>query len=512
MRIGRVSAVRVLLNLVPFVASFAASTFSPTLAYSQALSLLQSGTRYAGTTTPGYNGDFGSATTVSLNTPSYIVFDANGNQYISDTQNNCVRKIDPSGSMSTVAGLAVSGKGDTCSTASNPTPTPPQGLYQPTGLAIDSANNLYIADSKHNCVRKLSSGTTGVASLTTVAGTCGSPTSASTTPSPNGLALDSANNLYISIQDTETLPTVSTYQVLEQAPGSSPCVIAGAPSAQVPNACPGLSGSVALNAPSGLAIDAVGDLFIADTGNNCVREVAGLATYNTAAGRCSNDNSGNPATALNQPYGLAFSPTQTILITQAGLNNVVNYVLGSGSLSLAAGLANGASGPYSPSQDGAPAVGTPLNTPRGITADRLGNFFLADSGNGIARELNSNIIFPTTPVGGSSATEPLTFQVNQAVNLSASAGSDFIITSSTCNGPFTPATPGATPTTCQVFVRFTSNSPGPAQHPPQIGRFHLRKYLLPGAAGQRDRFTQRLHSRDSKNCRCLSGRSSCHSG
>ena len=174
MRIGRLSGVKVLLNLV----SFAASTLSPTLAYSQALSLLQSGTRYAGTTTPGYNGDFGSATTVSLNTPSYIVFDSNGNQYISDTQNNCVRKIDTSGSMSTLVGLAVSGKGDTCSTASNSTPTPSQGLYQPTGLAIDSSNNLYIADSKHACVRMLANGAVGVAALTTIAGTCGSATSA----------------------------------------------------------------------------------------------------------------------------------------------------------------------------------------------------------------------------------------------------------------------------------------------------------------------------------------------
>ncbi len=453
---GRLSGVKVLLSLV----SFAASTLSPTLAYSQALSLLQSGTRYAGTTTPGYNGDFGSATTVSLNTPSYIVFDSNGNQFISDTQNNCVRKIDPSGSMSTVAGLAVSGKGDTCSTASNSTPTPSQGLYQPTGLAVDSANNLYIADSKHNCVRKLSSGATGVAALTTVAGTCGASTSASATPSPNGLTLDSANNLYIAIQGTETLPSVSTYQVLQQAPGSSPCVIAGAPSTQVPNACPGLVGSITLNAPSGLAIDAMGDLFIADTGNNCVRQVAGLATYKTAAGVCSNDGTGSSATALNNPYGLAFSPTQSLLITQAGLNNVVTYVLGSSSLSLAAGLANGASGPYSPTQDGTPAVGTPLNAPRGITADAFGNFFLADTGNGIARELNSNIIFPTTPIGGSSATMPLTFLVNQAVNLSAASGPDFIITSNTCTGSLSPSTSSATPTTCQVFVRFTPTRPG----------------------------------------------------
>src|ERR1700736_1106698 len=233
MRINCLSGVRVLFNLVSFVAS----TLAPPVAYSQALTLLQSGTRYAGTITPGFNGDFGSATTVSLNTPSYIVFDSHGNQYLSDTQNNCVRKIDPSGSMSAVVGLAVSGQGDTCSTASNPTPTFSQGLYQPTGLAVDSSNNIYIADSKHNCIRMLANGASGVASLTTVAGTCGS--AASSTPNPDGLVLDASNNLYISIQDTEVLPTVSTYQVLRQAPGASLCVMAGSPPTLVSHSRPG---------------------------------------------------------------------------------------------------------------------------------------------------------------------------------------------------------------------------------------------------------------------------------
>src|SRR5260370_24539339 len=321
MRINRMSGVRALFNLVSFVAS----TLAPTFAYSQALTLLQSGTRYAGTITPGFNGDFGSATTVSLNTPSYIVFDSQGNQYISDTQNNCVRKIDPSGSMSTVVGLAVSGQGDTCSTASIPTPTPSQGLYQPTGLAVDSSNNLYIADSKHNCVRMLANGSAGVTALATVAGTCGS--AASTTPSPNGLVLDASNNLYISIQDTEALPAVSTYQVLRQVLKASPCVMAGPPSALVPNTCSGISGSVVLNAPSGLAINGMGDLFIADTGNNCVRQIANLATYKTAVGQCSNDSSGNPATALNKPYGLTFSPTQSLFITETSPDNVVSSIL-----------------------------------------------------------------------------------------------------------------------------------------------------------------------------------------
>src|SRR5260370_2098184 len=143
MRINRMSGVRALFNLVSFVAS----TLAPTFAYSQALTLLQSGTRYAGTITPGFNGDFGSATTVSLNTPSYIVFDSQGNQYISDTQNNCVRKSDPSCSMSTVAGLAVSGQADTCSTASNPTPTPSHALYQPTRLRSATSNTRFISAS-----------------------------------------------------------------------------------------------------------------------------------------------------------------------------------------------------------------------------------------------------------------------------------------------------------------------------------------------------------------------------
>jgi MBG domain (YGX type)/Bacterial Ig-like domain (group 3)/NHL repeat len=474
MRINRLCGVRVLFNLVSFVAS----TLAPTLAYSQALTPVQSGTRYAGTITPGFNGDFGSATTVSLNTPSYIVFDSHGNQYISDTLNNCVRKIDPSGSMSTLVGLAVSGKGDTCSTSSNSTPTPSQGLYQPTGLAVDSSNNLYIADSKHNCIRMLANGSAGVTALRTVAGTCG--VAASSTPNPNGLVLDASNNLYISIQDTEVFPAVNTYQVLRQAPGASLCIMAGAPSTLVPNACAGITGSILLNAPSGLTINGMGDLFIADTGNNCVRQVANLATYKTAVGLCSNDSSGNIATALNKPYGLTFSPTQSLFITETSPDNVVSYVLGSSSLTIAAGLPNGAAGPYSPTQDGNSALSTPLNAPRGIAVDSFGNFSLADSGNSIARKLSSNIIFPTTPVGSASSTMPLTFVVNQSVNLSAVSGPDFSITSNTCSGALSPAAPGATPNTCQVFVRFTPTRPGLRSAPVKLTDSISGKTILQG--------------------------------
>src|SRR5260370_18853260 len=236
--------------------------------------------------------------------------------------------------------------------------------------------------------------------------------------------------------------------------------MAGPPSSLVPNTCTGITGSVVLNAPSGLAINGTGDLFIADTGNNCVRQVANLATYKTAVGHCSNDSSGNPATAMNNPYGLTFSPTESVCITETSADNVVSYILGSSTLTIAAGLPNGASGPYSPTQDGNSALSAPLNAPRGLAVDSFGNFSLADSGNSIARKLNSNIIFPSTPVGSQSATMPLTFVINQNVNLSATSGPAFTITSTTSTGAFNPAPAGAIPNTCQLFIRFTPTRPG----------------------------------------------------
>jgi hypothetical protein len=455
MRNHHLPGVRVFCHMVSLVAL----VFAPALVNGQAVTLVQSGARFAGSGASGFNTDFGSATTVDL-TPSNLAFDSLGNQYVSDAANNCVRKITPTGSISTIVGLAVGGSGDTCNIFNNSTPTPTEGLYQPTGLAVDSSNNLYIADSKHNCIRELPNGDIGVASLTTVAGTCGS--SPSTTPSPSGLAIDSSNNLYIAIHDIEATPALSTYQVLRLLPSSALCVMAGSPSALVPSTCAGVTSNVVLKAPSGIALDATGDLLIADTGNNCVREVAGLTTQQTAVGQCSNDLTGNPATALNSPENLAFSATQFLFITEANAtaNNVVSYALGSSTLTIVAGLPDGTPGPYNTTQDGKSALSTPLNAPLGIAVDTLGNYYVADSANFIIRKFSSSILFPPTNVGSPSPSLPVTFAISQNVNLTAAAGADFRITSSTCTGPLTATAPGTPPLTCQVFVSFNPTKPG----------------------------------------------------
>ena len=431
----------------------------PSISFGQTVSLVHNSNRYAGTGSAGFSGDYGAATTVTLNAPSYIAFDSNGNQYLSDTLNNCVRKIDTAGNITTVAGLANSGQPDTCNTSSNNTPSTAEGLYHPTGLAIDSSNRLYIADSMHNCIRALASGSTGVSSLTTVAGTCTSTPTTSVTPAPNGLATDLNNNLYIALQDL----TNSVNQVVRHASAdaaTSVCYLAGQASTNVTVPCSGITNGVKLSGPSGLAIDISNNLYIADTGNNCIREVAALTTQRTAVGQCLNDGTGTAETTLGSPYGLAISPTQALLITETHPDNVVRFIPGTAALTLVAGLPNGVAGPYLMSQDGQSALNAPLNSPRGITFDSSAHIFLADSLNNIARELSDNMQFSNTPVGSQSATQPITFVINQPVNLSVSAGTDYIVSSTTCTGNLTPATSGSAPNTCQIFARFAPTRPG----------------------------------------------------
>ena len=472
-------------RLVSLVALFSTMVFAfrAVSVSAQVLSLAQSSARYAGIGSGGFNVDSGPATTVSLNAPTYVVFDSIGNQYISDTLNNCVRKIDGAGNMSTVAGLTLKGQGDTCNTGSNATPMAAQGLFRPTGLAVDGQNRLYIADSMHHCVRSMANGAMGTASLTTVAGTCGPAASASVTPAPSGLAIDGSGNLYISVEDNTS--SVPVNQVLRHAAGlgvADVCLVAGEASANVTNSC-GNGNGVALVNPSGLAFDAAGDLFVADTGNDCVREIAGMKTMATAAGRCVNDGSGVADMGLRNPFGLAFSPTGTLFITEQNPDNVVSYVPGANAVKIAGGLPSGTAGSYSSNQDGKSALNTPLNGPKGIAFDSFGNLSVADSKNNILRKLSSNIIFPTTPVGSMSAVLPITFAVNGNVNLSVGPMSDFNIISSGCAGVMSTAQAGASPTTCQVFVRFMPLRPGLRSSPLTITDRNTGTSVVMGLTG-----------------------------
>ena len=185
-------------------------SLAPLSARAQFATILDTTSRFAGnsTGTGGFNQDSGVATATTLNVPSYIVFDSLGNLYISDTQNNCVRKVDTTGHVSTVAGLRVSGGPDTCNTASNPGPDPTEGLLRPPAWPSTAPTpSTSPTASTTACAAWPAARLNSFAAnaLTTVAGTCTIVTTNSETLAlPIGLAVDSSANLYISIVGSGT--------------------------------------------------------------------------------------------------------------------------------------------------------------------------------------------------------------------------------------------------------------------------------------------------------------------
>ena len=428
------------------------------VAHAQAVRAVPSAIKTAGTGGHGFNNDFGPASGVELNAPSTNLFDAQGNQYISDAGNNCVRRVDLAGSVTTIVGLDQAGPGDTCNASLNPTPTAAQGLLSPSGLAIDAGGTLYVADTGHNCVRRLAGGTAGVITTVTAVGNCNG---ASVSPAPFGLVIDELGNLYVSTHDAGT----GVNQVIRHRsgdPAGTVCRVAGDASALVPTACS--AGTLpTLNNPAGLALDPEGNLFIADTGNKCVREVTPGGVFSTPVGLCTNDGSGSSATNPGNPKGLAFGQSGKLYITSSSPSNVYELTA-PGTLNILAGLTTGTSAPYSPSQDGSPAVIVPLSSPEGLAIDPVGDVSVVDTQNNVVRKLAAGVRFPDAAVGNTSPAQTLFFEILAPAKITTTVGTDYKIISNSCSGNLTPSA-SSTPTTCGVSLSFGPTYPGARNFP-----------------------------------------------
>jgi sugar lactone lactonase YvrE len=416
----------------------------------QSVRLVPSTSRFAGDGTGNATNDGpGSATTIPLTAPSYVASDVSGNIYISDTGNNCIRRVDTSGTMTVVVGK---GAGNTCTSASTVT-TYTTGVSNPSGLALDVAGDLFVADTGHNCVRRLSGGATGIASLQPLVDNCANPSTTSVAPAPAGLALDAAGNLYIAINDTAD----GIYQVIRASKASgyaTVCVMSGTPSTAVPTPCAGVTPT--LNGPQGLTIDPVGNLYIADSGNACVRKVSAVGVPSTAVGLCTNDSTGSSSTALQTPVSVTSDAVGHLYVNDNAAAKV--YELLSGQLALVAG--DGGATAYTTSQDGHAAVSISLLNPQGLAADKAGNVYLADTNNNIVRILTQGLGFPETLAGNTSTPQNLWFMIGNAVNLASGPAGDFqSFPPNQCTGSIPAPTPGLTET-CQLSLRFLPTLPG----------------------------------------------------
>jgi len=337
-------------------------------------------TRLAGNGTAGFSGDGSAATKAQLNFPGGMALDSSGNIYIADSLNFRVRKVTGS-NITTIAGngvLSYSGDGGPASGAQ---------LNTPEAVAVDSSGNVYIADTQNNVVRKVTA--TGVISTIAGNGTAGysgdggAPTAAMLNR-PQGIAVDSSGNVYVADTQNARVRKIS---------GGSISTVAG-------NGMPGYSGdggaasAAQLYVPIGVAVDASGNLYIADFTNNRVRKVSG-GTISTVAGNglsgYSGDGGAATAAQLNGPEDVAVDSNGNLYIADLN-NNAIREVAG-GKITTVAG--NGLPGVAG---DGGPATAAQVGNPTGIALDTAGNMYIA-SGSATVRKVYANTGFITTIAG-----------------------------------------------------------------------------------------------------------------
>jgi sugar lactone lactonase YvrE len=335
----------------------------------------------AGNGAPGYSGDGGAAVNASLYDPVDSVFDAAGNLYIVEAANHVVRKVSPTGAISTLAGTGMPGfSGDGGPAAS-------AMLWFPNAIAIDGSGNLYIAEVNNQRVRKINLAS-GI--ITTVAGNGtrgffgdGGPATSANLCDPIGVAADSAGNLFISDVGNQRIRRVDAATgIITTYAGGGSSMDEGAAAI-----------SALLDSPYGLALDAVGNLFYVDQAQARVRRIdAATQTVTTFAGSLVNGFSGDggPATqaSLSNPFDVALDSTGNVYIADTG-NSRVRRVDSTGVITTVAGP-----GEYPTIGDGGPATSAFLNSPAGVRLDSVGHLYIADELNQRIRQVT--FFAPTT--------------------------------------------------------------------------------------------------------------------
>jgi sugar lactone lactonase YvrE len=340
----------------------------------------------AGPGSAGPNWFDGVGNEARFSAPVGVVRDSGGNMYVADSANNTIRRVAPDGSVTTVAGLAgVAGTADGAGAVAR--------FNTPYGIALDSLGNLYVADRVNETIRKITP--TGVVS--TFAGLVGTAGAADGTGSnarfrfPEGVAVDSANNVFVADNGNHTIRKITPDGVVTTFAGS----------AGVPGSADKTGAAARFSSPIGLAFDANGNLYVADTGNNTIRKITPGSAVTTLAGSAGSagSNDGTNSTArFSSPFGLIVNGNN-IYVADAFNHTIRNVTLDGVVTTLAGGA--GVAG----STD-ATSLAARFNFPVGIAFDANTNLFVTDFGNDAIRQIAPDLAVTTfagMPGGSGSA-------------------------------------------------------------------------------------------------------------
>jgi sugar lactone lactonase YvrE len=307
----------------------------------------------------------GTGAGASFDRPRSVAMDAGGNVYVADDYNKLIRKITPAGVVTTLAGSGAEGSADGVGTAAS--------FTRPESVAVDAAGNVYVGDRNYAVAKNLIRRITPAGVVSTLAG--GKPGGVDGTGSeagfngPTGLVVDASGNLYVADAESSRIRKVSPAGVVTTFAG-----FAG------DGAADGPIGTASFRHPLGLAVDAGGNLYVADTENHTIRKISPAGIVSTLAGTVGapgSDNGTGTAASFNLPAGIVVDAGGNLYVTEGGAvfpgggSNTIRKITPAGVVSTYAG-----SGAYGVA-DG-PGYDASFYTPQGLALDASGVLYVGD--------------------------------------------------------------------------------------------------------------------------------------
>jgi sugar lactone lactonase YvrE len=319
---------------------------------------------------PGMAGTIdGAGPTARFNAPAGIAVDGSGNVYVADYGNNTIRKITPEGVVSTLAG-APGNPGPSGDSADGTGSS--AGFFHPGGLAVDISGNVFVSDTGNGTIRKISPAgvVTTIAGVVGVAGSTDGTGTAALFEYPSGMAIDGSGNLYVADDGAKTIRKVT--------PTGTVTTLAGTPNRI--GSSDGTGASASFTDPLGIAVDASGNAYVADNGNDTIRKVTPAGVVTTLAGSPtsagSRDGTGSAA-GFTEPYGVAVNASGTLFVTD---DTTIRMVTAGGVVSTLAGVESiGA-------EDGSGSAAR-FSGPVGVAVDGGGNAYVTDTANNTVRKI-----------------------------------------------------------------------------------------------------------------------------